>query len=119
MRTATVRRAAARPAAVAVAAIAAAALGPAAGSAGAVTADRLPRGGERVALDPAGFTTAITNPYSTMRAGTRWVYRETDPSGARQRIVVTVTHRTKRIANGVVARVVRDVATERGAPAEV
>ena len=33
-----------------------------------------------------------------MRPGSRWVYRETDSGGARQKVVVTVTHRTKRIA---------------------
>jgi hypothetical protein len=79
----------------------------------------LPRGSEHVALDPARFSTRITNPWWPMRPGRRWVYRETDASGGRQRVVVTVTHRTKRIANGVRARVVRDVATEDGEPVEV
>jgi hypothetical protein len=79
----------------------------------------LPRGSEQVTLDPADFSTRITNPWFPMRPGTRWVYRETEPSGARQRIVVTVTRRTRRIANGVIARVVRDVATEDGEPVEV
>jgi hypothetical protein len=65
-------------------------------------------------LDPADFTTRIDNPYWPMRPGSRWVYRETDPDGTRQRVVVTVTRRTKRIANGVEARVVRDVVTEKG-----
>ena len=68
---------------------------------------------------PAEFSTKIDNPYWPMRPGTRWVYRETDGSGARQRVVVTVTHRTRRIANGVTARVVRDVVTEDGEPVEV
>ena len=54
-------------------------------------ADRLPRGGERVTLDPADFTTRIDNPYWPMAPGSRWVYRETDAAGHRQRIVVTVT----------------------------
>jgi hypothetical protein len=74
----------------------------------------LPRGGERVKLDPADFTTRIDNPYSPMPPGSRWVYRETDTGGGVQRIVVRVTRRTKRIANGVRARVVRDTVTERG-----
>jgi hypothetical protein len=34
-------------------------------------------------------------------------------------VVVTVTNRTKQIANGITARVVRDVVTERGTPVEV
>jgi hypothetical protein len=86
-----------------------------------VVADgRLPEGGERVKLDPAHFTTKITNPYFPMRPGTRWTYRETDPEGTDQRTVVTVTRDIKRIANGVTARVVHDVVTEKGGrPVEV
>ena len=79
----------------------------------------LPRGGERVTLDPADFTTRITNPYWPMRVGSRWVYRETDTEGARQKVVVTVTPRTKLIANGVRSRLGRDLATEKGVPVEV
>jgi hypothetical protein len=79
----------------------------------------LPRGSEPVSLNPADFSTRITNPYWPMKPGSRWVYRETDSEGAKQRVVVTVTNRTKRIANGITARVVRDVATEGGKPAEV
>ena len=93
-------------------------LGAFAPSAAAAPAD-LPRGSEPVRLDPARFSTRITNPYWPMRPGTRWVYRETDADGARQRVVVTVTRRTKRIANGVTARVVHDVASEGGEPLEV
>jgi hypothetical protein len=77
----------------------------------------LPRGGERVDLDPANFTTRIDNPYWPMAPGSRWVYRETDPNGPEQRVEVTVTHRTKRVA-GVEARVVHDVVTRRGAVVE-
>ncbi len=78
----------------------------------------LPRGSEPVTLDPAQFTTRIDNPYWPMRPGSRWVYRETDTTGARQRVEVTVTRRTKRIANGITARVVRDVATQDGRTVE-
>jgi len=95
------------------AAAAAAAAFPAGAAAG------LPRGDEHVTLDPADFSTRITNPWWPMRPGSRWVYRETDSGGARQKVVVTVTHRTKRIANGVTARIVSDVATEDGEPVEV
>jgi hypothetical protein len=70
-------------------------------------------------VDPADFTTRIDNPYWPMREGSRWVYRETDSEGTRQRVVVTVTRRTKLIANGVRARIVRDVVTEKGVPVEV
>jgi hypothetical protein len=65
-------------------------------------------------LGPADFTTRIDNPYLPMRPGSRWVYRETDTDGTAQRVVVKVTRRTRRIANGVTARVVRDTVTERG-----
>jgi len=79
----------------------------------------LPHGSEPVNLDPADFTTKVDNPYWPMKPGSRWVYRETDSEGARQRVVVTVTRRTKLIANGVTARVVHDVVTEDGKPVEV
>jgi len=51
----------------------------------------------------------IDNPYWPMTPRARWVYRE-----GPQRIVVTVTHRTKVVASGVTARVVHDRATEDG-----
>jgi hypothetical protein len=79
----------------------------------------LPQGSEHVELDPAEFTTAIDHPYWPMSVGSRWVYRETDTSGARQQVVVEVTDRTKLIANGVEARVVRDTVTENGEPVEI
>jgi hypothetical protein len=81
--------------------------------------NRLPKGSETVHLDPADFTTKIDNPYWPMKPGSRWVYRETDSEGAVQRVVVTVTNRTKLIANGITARVVHDVVTEDGKPVEV
>jgi hypothetical protein len=61
-----------------------------------------------------GFSTHIDNPYWPMKPGARWVYRETAVGSLTQRIVVTVTHRTKRVASGVVVRVVHDRATESG-----
>jgi hypothetical protein len=81
--------------------------------------DPLPKGSEPVRLDPADFTTKIDNPYWPMRPGSRWVYRETDPDGAKQRVVITVARQTKLIANGITARVVHDVVTEHGTPVEV
>jgi hypothetical protein len=86
---------------------------------GADSGRRLPQGSEKVDLNPADFTTRIDNPYWPMKPGSRWVYRETDSEGTEQRVVVTVTPKTKRIANGVEARVVRDVVTEDGEPVEV
>jgi len=90
-----------------------------AGAAESATGSGLPQGGETVNLNPADFTTRIDNSYWPMRPGSRWVYRETDSQGTKQRVVVTVTHDTKRIANGVTARVVHDVVTEGGKPVEV
>jgi hypothetical protein len=100
---------------------AALALGAAAGAAATAQspAGKLPKGGEKVNLDPADFSTRITNRWWPMRPGTRWVYRETDPEGSRQKVVVTVTDRTKLIASGVTARVVHDVVTEDGKFVEV
>jgi len=79
----------------------------------------LPQGSEPVKLDPADFTLKIDNPYMPLKVGSRWVYRETDTTGTKEKVVVTVTNQTKRIANGVTARVVRDTVTERGKPVEI
>ncbi len=84
------------------------------GVAAAGTGGGLPQGAEPVVLDPAQFTTTVTNPWWPMRPGTRWVSRETDPDGTSQRVVVTVTRRTVLTAAGVRARVVRDTVTEGG-----
>jgi hypothetical protein len=76
------------------------------------TRDRgsLPRAGEPVKLDPADFSTRIDNPYWPMAVGNKWTYREVE-EGKVHRVVVTATPKTKRIANGVRARVVHDVVT--------
>jgi hypothetical protein len=69
----------------------------------------LPQGSETVELDPADFTTEIDNPYWPLRPGSRWVYRETSGDEV-QRVVVTVTDRTKTI-EGIEARVIHDLVT--------
>ena len=74
----------------------------------------LPQGSEQVELDPADFTTVIDNPYWPMTPGTRWTYRELDEEGKALDVRVTVSSATKRIANGVTARVVRDTVTSDG-----
>ena len=83
--------------------------------------EALPQGSEPVELEPSEFTTEIDNPYWPMEVGSRWVYDEVDSeTGEQQRVVVTVTNRTKMIANGVEARVVRDVVSdESGSPVEI
>jgi hypothetical protein len=96
------------------AAVIAAVCAPSAASAATAPSDPLPRGNEQVTLDPAGFSTHIDNPYLPMPVGRRAVSRETTPDGGRQRTVVTVTDRTKLLANGITARIVHDVSTDHG-----
>ena len=74
----------------------------------------LPQGDQPVDLDPTEFTTEIDNPYWPMTPGTRWTYRETDGEGNVSDVVVVVTTETKEIANGIVARVVRDTVSQDG-----
>ena len=66
----------------------------------------------RPAIDPADFTTTITNPYMPLVAGTVLTYR-----GAGERGVFTVTDRTRTVM-GVKTVVVRDQAFEGGALVE-
>jgi hypothetical protein len=79
----------------------------------------LPQGSEPSNLDPADFSTNIDNPYWPMTPGTRWVFSETDTKGTKEKVVITVTDKTKMIANGIRARVIRDAATENGVPIEI
>lgn len=79
----------------------------------------LPQGSEPVKLDPADFSINIDNPYWPMAPGDRWVYSETDTDGTKQKVVVEVTGKTKMIANGIEARVIRDTVSENGEPVEV
>jgi hypothetical protein len=81
---------------------------------GAAEGSALPVGSEPVTLNPADFTAKITNPYLPLKAGTRWTYRETDGKGGVEKVVIVATTRTKKLANGITARVVRDTVTEKG-----
>ena len=80
----------------------------------AAAASDLPRGSEPVELDPASFSADIDNRYWPMKPGMRWTYSEVDEKGKEVVVVVTVTSETKKIANGITARVVRDTVTEDG-----
>jgi hypothetical protein len=73
----------------------------------------LPQHSEAFELDVDDFVSTIDNPYWPMKPGNRWVYRELDAEGSEQRIVVTVTNRTKAI-QGIEATVVHDRVTEDG-----
>ena len=64
-------------------------------------------------LDPANFSTVIDNPYFPLPVGRKLVYRGIK-DGQTQTDVVTVTNRTKTVAEGITARVVSDVATHNG-----
>jgi hypothetical protein len=86
---------------------------------GSPTGSGLPQGSEPVKLDPAEFTTKIDNPYWPMSPGSKWVYSETDTQGTRENAVVEVTNKTKTIANGIEARVIRDTVSENGTPVEI
>jgi hypothetical protein len=78
-----------------------------------------PQSNEPANLNPADFTTQIDNPYFPLPVGAQWVIRVTDQEGLLQREVITVTDKTKRIADGVEARVVHDVVNEDGKPVEI
>jgi hypothetical protein len=91
----------------------------AAQAAASATSAPLPQGSEVVTLNPADFSTNITNPYMPLRPGSTWVYRATDTKGVREKVVIRVTNTTKKIANGITARVVTDTVTVGGKPREV
>jgi hypothetical protein len=74
----------------------------------------LPIGAAPVNLDPANFSTDITNPYWPMKPGTRWTYRNVEEGNPPQDIVVVVTSATKKLANGITARIVRDTGRSQG-----
>lgn len=74
----------------------------------------LPRGDEPVELDPSEFTATADHPWFPIRPGRQWTYREVDESGSERLVVVTVSSRTRTIANGIEASVVRDTVTEDG-----
>jgi len=81
---------------------------------------RFPKGSEPVHLNPADFSANINNRRWPMTVGSRWIYRVIDMSnGSKKHEVITVTRRTKLIADGIVARVVRDVVRDHGRPVEV
>jgi hypothetical protein len=74
----------------------------------------LPKSDDPVSLAPDEFTTEIDNIFWPMEPGTRWIYRELDPDGSELTVDVTVTTATKKIANGIDARVVRDTVSRDG-----
>jgi hypothetical protein len=79
----------------------------------------LPKGDDPVHLDPADFSARVDNRQWPMTVGSRWVYRVLDYSdGSVNRDVIKATKRTKMIADGIRARVVKDVVRHHGRPVE-
>ena len=104
---------------VGAAAAAAIALGVTAGAGSASRSGGLPQGDDPVHLNPDHFSANIDNAKWPMTVGSRWVYRVLDTAdGSVQHDVITVTPRTKLIADGIRARVVHDVVTDHGQPVE-
>jgi hypothetical protein len=79
----------------------------------------LPQTSEPSNLNPADFTTNIDNPYWPMPVGATWHVHVSNPQGESLQETITVENQTKRIADGVTARVVRDVVYDRGQPSEI
>src|SRR5690349_23734474 len=67
-----------------------------------------PQSSEPSNLKPADFTTNIDNPYWPMPVGRVWHVHVTNPEGESLQETITSTNRTKKIADGVTARVVSD-----------
>jgi hypothetical protein len=92
---------------------------PASGGAGS-DGSTLPRGSDPVHLNPADFTANVNNRTWPMTVGSRWVYRVTDlADGSVKHQTITVTNRTKLMADGIRARVVTDVVRDHNKPAEI
>lgn len=80
----------------------------------AASSSNLPVGDKPFPIDPSEFTTEIDNAYWPMKPGSQWIFRETDAEGTVSKVVVTVLDKTKKIANGVEARIVHDQVSEHG-----
>jgi hypothetical protein len=80
--------------------------------------DTLPQSSEPSNLNPADFSTQIDNPYWPMPVGRRWQVHVTNPEGESLQETITVTNQTKQIADGVTARVVRDIVYDHRKPTE-
>src|SRR3954449_11888168 len=69
----------------------------------------LPQTSEPSNLNPADFSTDIDNPYWPMPVGATWHVHVSNPRGESLQETITVQNETKRMADGVTARVVHDV----------
>src|ERR671931_2870722 len=78
-----------------------------------------PQSSEPSNLNPADFTTNIDNPYWPMPVGRSWHVHVTNPQGESLQETITSTNQTKKIADGVTARVVSDLVYDHGRPKEI
>src|SRR4051794_19067270 len=78
-----------------------------------------PQSSEPSNLNPADFSTDIDNPYWPMPVGATWHVHVSNPQGESLRETITVRDETRKIADGVTARVVRDVVYDGGKPSEI
>jgi hypothetical protein len=78
-----------------------------------------PQSSEPSNLGPADFTTNIDNPYWPMPVGAVWHVHVTNPEGESLQETITSTNQTKKIADGVTARVVSDLVYDHGKPKEI
>src|SRR4051794_18755857 len=79
----------------------------------------LPQTSEPSNLNPANFTTNIDNPYWPMPVGATWHVHVSNPQGESLQETITVENQTRKIADGVTARVVHDVVYTGGKPTEI
>src|SRR3954447_1907409 len=78
-----------------------------------------PQSSEPSNLNPADFTPNIDNAYWPMPVGRAWHIHVSNPQGESLQETITVENQTRKIADGVVARVVRDVVYDHGRPEEI
>ncbi len=81
--------------------------------------DTLPQTSEPSNLNPADFSTKIDNPYWPMPVGAVWHVHLSNPEGESLQETITVENRTRKVADGVTARVVHDVVYDHGRPTEI
>src|SRR3954468_14854729 len=78
-----------------------------------------PQSSEPSNLNPADFSTSIDNPYWPMPVGRQWHAPVSNPQGESLQETITVENQTRKIADGVTARVVHDVVYTGGKPTEI
>lgn len=123
MRARAIKRAGAAMAGIAVLLPALAGCGSSGGDSSSAAAqsgtNTFPQSSEPSNLNPADFSTNIDNPYWPMPVGATWHVHVSNPEGESLQETIRVTNRTKRIADGVTARVVSDVVYDHGKPVEI